>query len=74
MSAFHKTIWAKVEAGDTVLITHADGEIIEVNVNEAYMRKTDDGKDLVFIHYRYGYAKYAVTVEPNETAYVQSRM
>jgi hypothetical protein len=70
---FLETTWSKVEAGDTVLVAHAD-EIVQVTVKEARASKADDGEELVFIYYGFRYAKYGVTCDPGDTAYVQSRL
>lgn len=70
---FHKTTWAKVEAGDTVLTADSD-EIIQVTVQKVSTKPlTEKGPDMVFVHYLIGYAPYRVTRKPDETAYVQSR-
>src|SRR5262245_29792656 len=73
-NAFHKSTWSQVKAGDVILVTH-DDQISEVTVKEArQLGRSIDNKKLITVTYRFGYATYGVPRDPDETAYIQSRL
>jgi len=70
---FHEATWADVKAGDVVLVAHGD-EIERVTVKKVSLPKQGESNEPVFVCYRRGYAKYYVTFDPGDTAYIQSRL
>lgn len=81
MTTFHKTTWANVRAGDTVLMAWASlGRIVEVEILDcASVAGIDgklliiDGKLLIAAAFKLDGVRYARTFDLGETAYVQSR-
>ena len=72
---FHKTTWEQVRVGDTVLIPWEPlSEITEVEITKWVIRPGVDVEPLVRISFRFGYATYELSFDPNATAYVQSRL
>lgn len=76
MTVFHKTTWANVRAGDTVLMAWASlDRIVEAPVTACEIRISPmSKKSLVFVEYEIDGVRFARTFEPDETAYVQARL
>ena len=70
--AFHEATWADVQVGDTVLVAHGD-EIAQVEIKKVRL-PTVDGNEQVLVCYTSRYEKYWVKFNPNQIAYVQSRL
>ncbi len=74
MTTFHKTTWANVRAGDTVLMAWASlGRIVEVEILDCASVAGIDGKLLIAAAFKLDGVRYARTFDLGETAYVQSR-
>lgn len=69
----YKTTWAKVEAGDVVLIAVREGAIVEAIVEEVVAFTAHSGRDLVSVAYKDAGRLYKGFRWPDATVYVQSR-
>jgi hypothetical protein len=72
---FHETTWSKVEVGDTVLkVWDSLGRIVEVEIEQCVTEPGLDGKLLVIARFVFDGLHYGQSFDPDETAYVQSRL
>lgn len=76
---FHETTWSKVEAGDTVLFAwperrkYRDPRIVKVEVKECVFKLRND-KRVAVAWFKYDGLEYGRSFDPDETAYIQSRL
>ncbi len=70
---FYKARWSQVREDDVILVPGDEHPIAEVTVKEVHRLRNNDGADLVNVYYRFGYATYGITREPDEAVYIQSR-
>jgi hypothetical protein len=71
---FHETTWSKVEAGDTVLMPWEPLDtIVKVEAKRCAFKEVDD-KCVVVAIFRRDSLQYGQRFDPEDTAYVQSRL
>jgi hypothetical protein len=72
---FHETTWSKVKLGDVALMAWASlDRIVEVEVVDRLAFPGLDGKTLVHVEFKFAGDLYSRTFDPEDTAYVQSRL
>lgn len=71
---FHKTTWAKVQQGDTVLKAWDSlDRIVEVEIEQCVTEPGLDGKPLVIARFVFDGLHYGQAFDPEDVVYVQSR-
>lgn len=74
---FHKSTWADVKAGDTVLMVlkrKSPDRIVEVQVVSCRREKEWDDESSMVVLFDFDDLHYGQVFNPNETVYVQSRL